>query len=60
MIEFLEDINEKYGDIDVKCAGREEPIDYIDYYSNLSINSVDVNDFYEHVDPYIILSSDNK
>ena len=57
LIESLKDIAEKYGDIDVKCAGREEPIDY---YSNLAVNSVKVIDFYEHADPYVILSSDNK
>lgn len=57
LIDRLNTIKDEYGDIQVKCAGREEPTDY---YSNLSINSIEIVNFYKHIEPYVVLSSDNK
>ena len=60
LIDKLNTIKDEYGDIQVKCSGREEPIAYPDYYSNLSINSIEVVNFYKHIEPYAVLSSDYK
>jgi hypothetical protein len=58
LIDKLNTIKDEYGDIQVRCLGREEPIAYPDYYSNLNINSIEVVNFYKHMEPYAVLNSD--
>ena len=60
LIDKLNTIKDEYADIQVKCTGREEPITYPDYYSNLSINSIKVVNFYKHMELYAVLSTDYK